>query len=100
MVIAAAIFIASVILLTQLPRSFIPEIGEPTINVTVELGRTSMPIKEVLDLQSGAVVELDRIAGEPVDIFINDRLLAQGEVVVIDDKFGVRVTELTGKKES
>jgi flagellar motor switch protein FliN len=61
---------------------------------TVELGRTHMPIKQVLELQKGSVVELDRIAGEPVDIFVNEHLMARGEVVVVDDKFGVRITEL------
>ncbi len=61
---------------------------------TVELGRTHMPIKHVLELQKGSVVELDRIAGEPVDIFVNEHLMARGEVVVVDDKFGVRITDL------
>jgi flagellar motor switch protein FliN/FliY len=53
-----------------------------------------MPIKHVLELQKGSVVELDRIAGEPVDIFVNEHLMARGEVVVVDDKFGVRITDL------
>jgi flagellar motor switch protein FliN len=61
---------------------------------TVELGRTQMSIKHVLELQKGSVVELDRIAGEAVDIFVNEHLMARGEVVVVDDKFGVRITEL------
>jgi flagellar motor switch protein FliN len=61
---------------------------------TVELGRTQMPIKHVLELQKGSVVELDRVAGEAVDIFVNEHLMARGEVVVVDDKFGVRITEL------
>ena len=61
---------------------------------TVELGRTQMSIKNVLELQKGSVVELDRVAGEPVDVFINEHLMARGEVVVVDDKFGVRITEL------
>jgi flagellar motor switch protein FliN len=61
---------------------------------TVELGRTQMPVKHVLELQKGSVVELDRVAGEPVDIFVNEHLMARGEVVVVDDKFGVRITEL------
>lgn len=61
---------------------------------TVELGRTQMSIKHVLELQKGSVVELDRVAGEPVDVFINEHLMARGEVVVVDDKFGVRITEL------
>lgn len=61
---------------------------------TVELGRTQLPIKHVLELQKGSVVELDRIAGEPVDVYVNEHLMARGEVVVVDDKFGVRITEL------
>lgn len=66
------------------------------LKITVELGRTKMIVREVLDLQSGSVVELDRMAGEVVDVFINERLIARGEVVVVDDKFGVRITEMLG----
>ncbi|MEA4906625.1 MAG: flagellar motor switch protein FliN [Chloroflexi bacterium] len=62
--------------------------------ITVELGRTQMTLKHALDLQQGSVVELERLAGDPVDVFINERLVARGEVVVVDDKFAVRVTEL------
>jgi flagellar motor switch protein FliN/FliY len=61
---------------------------------TVELGRTQLSVKNVLELQKGSVVELDRVAGEAVDIFVNEHLMARGEVVVVDDKFGVRITEL------
>jgi flagellar motor switch protein FliN/FliY len=64
------------------------------LQFTVELGRTQMPVRQILELQSGSVVELDRIAGEAVDVFINEHLMARGEVVVVDDKFGVRITEL------
>ncbi len=64
------------------------------MKVSVELGRTRMAVRDVLGLSSGSVVELDRQAGEPVDILINDRLVARGEVVVIDDRFGVRVTDI------
>lgn len=65
-----------------------------SLRVTVELGRTRMKLAQILELQHGSVVELDRLAGDPVDIFINDRMVAHGEVVVVDDKFGVRVTEM------
>lgn len=65
-----------------------------TLQVAVELGRTRMTVRQLLDLQNGSVVELDRMAGDVVDVYVNDRLLARGEVVVVDDKFGVRVTEL------
>ncbi|MCX7976109.1 MAG: flagellar motor switch protein FliN [Bellilinea sp.] len=64
------------------------------LKVTVELGRTRMTLQQVLDLQNGSVVELDRLAGDPVDVFVNDLLIARGEVVVVDDKFGVRITEV------
>jgi flagellar motor switch protein FliN/FliY len=64
------------------------------LNLTVELGRTHLTVRQVLDLQKGSVLELDRIAGDAVDIFVNDRLVARGDVVVVDDKFGVRIVEL------
>jgi flagellar motor switch protein FliN/FliY len=64
------------------------------LRVTVELGRTQMSVRQVLELQNGAVVELDRMAGEAVDVLVNDKLMARGEVVVVDDKFGIRITEL------
>ncbi len=64
------------------------------LQVTVELGRTRMTVRQVLELQRGSVVELNRIAGDAVDVYVNERLIARGEVVVVDDKFGVRVTEL------
>jgi len=64
------------------------------LRVTVELGRTQMSVRQVLDLQNGAVVELDRMAGEAVDVLVNDKLMARGEVVVVDDKFGIRITEI------
>jgi flagellar motor switch protein FliN/FliY len=67
------------------------------LRVTVELGRTRMTLRQVLELQNGSVVELDRLAGDPVDILINERLIARGEVVVVDDKFGVRITSLVSK---
>jgi flagellar motor switch protein FliN/FliY len=64
------------------------------LQVTVELGRTRLSVREVLGLGTGSVVELDRFAGEPIDLLVNDRLIARGEVVVIDESFGVRVTEI------
>lgn len=64
------------------------------MNVTVELGRTRLTVAEVLSLGPGSVIELDRVAGEPVDILVNDRLVARGEVVVVDENFGVRVVEV------
>jgi flagellar motor switch protein FliN/FliY len=64
------------------------------LTVTIELGRTEMTLKQALELNQGSVVELNRLAGDPIDIFVNERLIAKGEVVVVDDKFAVRVTEL------
>jgi len=64
------------------------------LRITVELGRTRLQLRQVIELQQGSVIELDRLAGDPVDIFINERLFARGEVIVVDDKFGVRITEL------
>lgn len=69
------------------------------LEVTVELGRTKRSIKEILELAPGSIVELDKLAGEPVDILVNQRLIAKGEVVVIDENFGVRVTDIVSQKE-
>ena len=69
------------------------------LSLTVELGRTSIPVREVLQLGLGSVVELDKLAGEPVDIMLNGRLIAKGEAVVVDENFGVRVTEIISKKD-
>lgn len=69
-----------------------------SLRVTVELGRTRMQLSQILELQHGSVVELDRLAGDPVDVFVNDCLIARGEVVVVDDKFGVRITEMIAAK--
>ncbi|MDQ1676824.1 MAG: flagellar motor switch protein FliN [Actinomycetota bacterium] len=66
------------------------------MEVTVELGRTRMAIRELLALAPGAVVELDRAAGSPADLLVNGRLIARGEVVVVDEDFGVRITEIVG----
>ncbi len=68
------------------------------MRVTVELGRTRMPLSQILELQHGSVVELDRLAGDPVDIFVNDCMIARGEVVIVDDKFGVRITEMVSSR--
>ena len=76
------------------PGQNIDMIMDLNLRVTVELGRTSMTVKDVLALGPGAVLQLDKLAGEPVDILINDRLIARGEVVVVDENFGVRVTEI------
>lgn len=69
-----------------------------SMQVMVELGRTRMTLRQILDLQKGSVVELNRVAGDVVDIYVNGHLIARGEVVVVDDKFGVRITELITRK--
>ncbi len=69
------------------------------VKMTVELGRTKMTIKELLRLSQGSVVTLDGLAGEPLDILINGYLIAQGEVVVISDKFGIRITDIITPSE-
>ncbi len=69
------------------------------LKVSVELGRTKKTIKEILEMGSGSIVELDKLAGEPVDIHVNDKLIAKGEVVVIDENFGVRVTDIVSQTE-
>ncbi|SEB46966.1 flagellar motor switch phosphatase FliY [Paenibacillus sp. GP183] len=69
------------------------------LKVTVELGRTQKVIKDILELSQGSIVELDKLAGEPVDILVNNKLIAKGEVVVIDENFGVRVTDIVNQWE-
>ncbi len=69
------------------------------LNVTVELGHTEMIIDKMLQLTQGAVVELEKAAGEPVEIFINRKLLGKGEVIVVNDRFGVRITEIISQAD-
>jgi len=64
------------------------------MNVYIELGRTKMPIKDILELERGYVIELNKLASEPVDIFVNNKKIAEGEVVVVDKHFGIRITTL------
>ena len=66
------------------------------LNVKIELGRSRMLVEDVLKLAEGSVVELDKLAGDPVDVFVNDRLVARGEVLVLNDNFCVRVNEIVG----
>ncbi len=67
--------------------------------IAIELGRTEMPISEILTLGPGSVVELDKLAGEPVDLLVNGKIVARGEVVVVDENFGVRITMLMSPQE-
>lgn len=69
------------------------------VQITVELGRTKITIKNLLQLAHGSVVELDAMAGEPMDVLVNGTLIAQGEVVVVNDKFGIRLTDIVNPSE-
>nr|MDH3099602.1 flagellar motor switch phosphatase FliY [Bacillus velezensis] len=69
------------------------------LSVTVELGRTKRSVKEILELSAGSIIELDKLAGEPVDILVNQRIVAKGEVVVIEENFGVRVTDILSQAD-
>ena len=69
------------------------------LDITVELGRSKMPIRDILNLLPGSVVELNKLSGEPVDILVNGKLMAKGEVVVVDDNFGVKVTTISSQVE-
>ncbi len=69
------------------------------VRVTVELGRTRKNISDILNMTPGSVIELDKMAGEPVDILVNGKLIAKGEVVVIDENFGIRITQLVSPEE-
>jgi len=88
----------------EIPQTTDPSSGnismlmDVVLEVTVELGQTHMPLKQILELQKGSVIELNRLAGDVVDILVNNRMIARGEVVVVDDKFGVRITELVSVK--
>lgn len=69
------------------------------LRVTVELGRTKMPVNELLNLGQGSVIELNKLAGEPMEVLVNDKLIARGEAVVVNEKFGVRLTDIISTKE-
>ena len=69
-------------------------LGDIPVEVSVEMGRTHMSLKDVLDLKEGSIVELDRLAGEPLDLKISGQLVAQGEVIAIDDYYGLKITNV------
>lgn len=69
------------------------------LRVTVELGRTKMPVSELLNLTQGSVIELSKLAGEPMEVLVNDKLIARGEAVVVNEKFGVRLTDVISTSE-
>lgn len=70
-----------------------------TVPVSVELGHTTMLVKDILTLSQGSIVELDKMAGTPVDLLVRGKLLAQGEVVVVDENFGLKITNICGSAE-
>lgn len=69
------------------------------VQISVELGRKKVPIKQILELKPGSVVELDSVAGEPIDVLVNGHLIAQGEMVVVNGKFGLRLTDVVTPSE-
>jgi flagellar motor switch protein FliN/FliY len=75
------------------------QLFDVTLPVSIEFGRTAMTVQEVLDLGAGSVVQLDRMVGEPIDIFVGDRRFAEGEVVVVGEHFGVRITKVLQTRE-
>ena len=80
--------------IASMPGNDLNMILDIPVQLTVELGRTRIPIKHILQLAQGSVVELDALAGEPMDVLVNGYLIAQGEVVVVNDKFGIRLTDI------
>ncbi|WP_414728777.1 flagellar motor switch protein FliN [Zhongshania aliphaticivorans] len=74
-------------------------IMDVSVNVAVEVGRTKMSIRDLRELSQGAIIELDRAAGTPLDVLVNDTLVARGEIVVVKDKFGIMLTEVVGQEE-
>ena len=84
---------------SEVPVSDINMVLDIPVQLSVELGRTKVPIKYILQLAQGSVVELDALAGEPMDVLVNGYLIAQGEVVVVNDKFGIRLTDVVTPSE-
>jgi len=84
---------------SEAPISDISRVLDIPVLLSVELGRTKVPIKHILQLGQGSVVELDALAGEPMDVLVNGYLIAQGEVVVVNDKFGIRLTDVVTPSE-
>lgn len=84
---------------TSLDKKNLDFILDIPLQVTVELGRTKLLVKDILQLNQGAVVELTKLAGEPLDIFVNSKLVARGEAVVVNDKFGVRLVDIVTPNE-
>jgi len=84
---------------TPIDKKSLDFILDIPLQVTVELGRTKLLVKDILQLNQGAVVELTKLAGEPLDIFVNSKLVARGEAVVVNEKFGVRLVDIVSPNE-
>lgn len=69
------------------------------LEISVEIGSTRMPIKDLLQLQEGSIIELDKLAGEPLELYVNSQLIARGEVVLVKDKYGLRLTDVVSPTE-
>jgi flagellar motor switch protein FliN/FliY len=85
--------------IAEAAASSIDLLRDVQLNVKIELGRSRMMVEDVLKLAEGSVVELDKLAGDPVDVFVNERLVARGEVLVLNDNFCVRVSEIVGEEQ-
>ena len=83
----------------QAPKENINMLLDVEMNVSIELGKTDMSIKRILELSAGSIIELDRMAGEPVDLMVNNKVVAKGEVVVVDENFGIRIVSLVSPEE-
>lgn len=82
----------------ELPRN-LDFLLDVYLQVSVQVGRTRMTIQDLLQLGQGSVIELTKLAGEPLDVYINDRLVARGEAVIVNEKFGVRITDIISQQE-
>ena len=89
--------VASVSPSAEVPLSMLLDLSLP---VSIELGRTSMTVQEILRLGRGSVIQLERLAGEPIDVFVGDRRFAEGEVVILGETFGVRITRILPRSQS
>lgn len=83
----------------EIPKERIEMLMDIVLPVSIELGRTKMYIKDILELERGSIVEIDKLAGEPVDLLVNNKKMAEGEVVVVDKHFGIRITNLIDPKD-
>ena len=82
----------------EMPRN-LDFLLDVNLQVSVEVGRTRMTVQDLLQLGQGSVIELTKLAGEPLDIFINEKLVARGEAVIVNEKFGVRITDIISQQE-